>query len=133
MGLKFRAKPSPTREIKKGGKRENLSLRSSTSNYPTPSVKATSGKKEEKRREKKGMEKKPTSNPKLKFPAFPFEPYPIQIDFMNALYHALDKGGVAMLESPTGNTTLNLPISPFPLSISTVQFQSTAEIFTCSS
>ncbi|CAH2068022.1 unnamed protein product, partial [Thlaspi arvense] len=29
-------------------------------------------------------------------------PYPIQIDFMNALYQFLDKGGVSMLESPTG-------------------------------
>lgn len=37
-----------------------------------------------------------------KFPAFPYEPYPIQLDFMNALYDALDRGGVAMLESPTG-------------------------------
>ncbi|KAH1048040.1 hypothetical protein J1N35_038824 [Gossypium stocksii] len=37
-----------------------------------------------------------------KFPAFPYKPYSIQIDFMNALYHSLDKGGVAMLESPTG-------------------------------
>ncbi|MQM20032.1 hypothetical protein Taro_053046 [Colocasia esculenta] len=36
------------------------------------------------------------------FPAFPFEPYPIQVDFMAALYESLDKGGVAMLESPTG-------------------------------
>lgn len=37
-----------------------------------------------------------------RFPAFPYEPYPIQLDFMNALYDALDRGGVAMLESPTG-------------------------------
>ncbi|PPR96796.1 hypothetical protein GOBAR_AA23875 [Gossypium barbadense] len=37
-----------------------------------------------------------------KFPAFPYKPYSIQIDFMNALYHSLDKGGVSMLESPTG-------------------------------
>ncbi|KAK3028340.1 hypothetical protein RJ639_037802, partial [Escallonia herrerae] len=37
-----------------------------------------------------------------KFPAFPFKPYSIQNDFMNALYHSLDKGGIAMLESPTG-------------------------------
>ncbi|XP_059644608.1 uncharacterized protein LOC132286308 [Cornus florida] len=37
-----------------------------------------------------------------KFPAFPFKPYSIQIDFMNALYQSLDKGGIAMLESPTG-------------------------------
>lgn len=38
-----------------------------------------------------------------KFGAFPFKPYSIQIDFMNALYDSLDKGGIAMLESPTGN------------------------------
>ncbi|KAH9300391.1 hypothetical protein KI387_011974 [Taxus chinensis] len=44
-----------------------------------------------------------------RFPAFPFKPYPIQIDFMNALYNALDKGGVAILESPTGTgKTLSL-------------------------
>ncbi|XP_016514733.1 uncharacterized protein LOC107831480 [Nicotiana tabacum] len=36
------------------------------------------------------------------FPAFPYEVYSIQLDFMNALYHSLNKGGVAMLESPTG-------------------------------
>ncbi|KAE8662978.1 hypothetical protein F3Y22_tig00113124pilonHSYRG00583 [Hibiscus syriacus] len=36
-----------------------------------------------------------------KFPAFPDKPYSIQMDFMNALYHSLDKGGVSMLESPT--------------------------------
>ncbi|XP_010521523.1 PREDICTED: ATP-dependent DNA helicase DDX11 [Tarenaya hassleriana] len=36
------------------------------------------------------------------FPAFPYEPYPIQIDFMKALYQSLEKGGVSMLESPTG-------------------------------
>ncbi|KAI3766642.1 hypothetical protein L2E82_16710 [Cichorium intybus] len=39
---------------------------------------------------------------KQKFGAFPFKPYSIQIDFMNALYDSLDKGGIAMLESPTG-------------------------------
>lgn len=37
-----------------------------------------------------------------KFPAFPFKPYPIQINFMNSLYHSLNKGGISMLESPTG-------------------------------
>ncbi|KAK9100999.1 hypothetical protein Scep_024429 [Stephania cephalantha] len=43
------------------------------------------------------------------FPAFPFEPYQIQIDFMRALYDALNSGGVAMLESPTGTgKTLSL-------------------------
>ncbi|KAK7381645.1 hypothetical protein VNO80_00191 [Phaseolus coccineus] len=37
-----------------------------------------------------------------KFPGFPFEPYSIQIDFMNSLYQSLNQGGVSMLESPTG-------------------------------
>ncbi|GMH15967.1 hypothetical protein Nepgr_017808 [Nepenthes gracilis] len=37
-----------------------------------------------------------------KFPAFPYKPYSIQIDFMNALYESLNNGGIAMLESPTG-------------------------------
>ncbi|XP_062073378.1 uncharacterized protein LOC133777698 isoform X1 [Humulus lupulus] len=37
-----------------------------------------------------------------KFEGFPYKPYSIQIDFMNALYHSLDNGGVSMLESPTG-------------------------------
>lgn len=38
-----------------------------------------------------------------KFRGFPYKPYSIQIDFMNALYHSLNVGGVSMLESPTGN------------------------------
>lgn len=38
------------------------------------------------------------------FPAFPYKPYAIQIDFMNALYHSLNKGGLSMLESPTGKS-----------------------------
>ncbi|XP_020535300.1 ATP-dependent DNA helicase DDX11 isoform X2 [Jatropha curcas] len=37
-----------------------------------------------------------------KFPGFPYKPYSIQMDFMKALYRSLDKGGVSMLESPTG-------------------------------
>lgn len=41
-----------------------------------------------------------------KFPAFPYEPYTIQIDFMNALYNSLDRGGISMLESPTGKLSL---------------------------
>uniref|UniRef100_A0A1J3GME6 Putative ATP-dependent RNA helicase DDX11-like protein 8 n=1 Tax=Noccaea caerulescens TaxID=107243 RepID=A0A1J3GME6_NOCCA len=39
---------------------------------------------------------------KREFSAFPYKPYSIQVDFMNALYQFLDKGGVSMLESPTG-------------------------------
>jgi chromosome transmission fidelity protein 1 len=36
------------------------------------------------------------------FPAFPFPPYPIQLAFMRELYAALERGQVALLESPTG-------------------------------
>ncbi|KAJ4888446.1 RAD3-like DNA-binding helicase protein [Raphanus sativus] len=39
---------------------------------------------------------------KQEFAAFPYTPYSIQTDFMNALFRFLDKGGVSMLESPTG-------------------------------
>ncbi|MED6158296.1 hypothetical protein PIB30_031463 [Stylosanthes scabra] len=38
----------------------------------------------------------------VKFSAFPFKPYSIQMEFMNALYQSLNEGGVSMLESPTG-------------------------------
>ncbi|KAL3840893.1 hypothetical protein ACJIZ3_025484 [Penstemon smallii] len=38
----------------------------------------------------------------MEFPAFPYKPYSIQLDFMKFLYQSLDKGGVSMLESPTG-------------------------------
>ncbi|PON34974.1 DNA helicase (DNA repair), Rad3 type [Parasponia andersonii] len=37
-----------------------------------------------------------------KFQGFPYKPYSIQIDFMNALYQSLNNGGVSILESPTG-------------------------------
>lgn len=33
---------------------------------------------------------------------FPFEPYPIQIEFMNQLYSVIEKGGIGIFESPTG-------------------------------
>ncbi|KAL4422590.1 hypothetical protein ABPG75_008787 [Micractinium tetrahymenae] len=36
------------------------------------------------------------------FPAFPYPPYDIQQSFMQALYAALEKGGVGLFESPTG-------------------------------
>lgn len=36
------------------------------------------------------------------FPAFPYEPYPIQQDFMQALYDTIDKGQIGLFESPTG-------------------------------
>ncbi|KAI5073385.1 hypothetical protein GOP47_0011398 [Adiantum capillus-veneris] len=43
------------------------------------------------------------------FPAFPFEPYPVQLQLMRAVYSALEKGGVAIVESPTGTgKTLSL-------------------------
>ncbi|KAL2493098.1 RAD3-like DNA-binding helicase protein [Abeliophyllum distichum] len=41
-------------------------------------------------------------NCEIEFPAFPYKPYPIQMDFMKFLYKSLDKGGISMLESPTG-------------------------------
>jgi ATP-dependent helicase YprA (DUF1998 family) len=33
---------------------------------------------------------------------FPFEPYGIQVDFMQCLYNTLEQGQCAILESPTG-------------------------------
>ncbi|CAN6848367.1 unnamed protein product [Brassica oleracea] len=51
---------------------------------------------------KEMIDKTQLEEEKQEFPAFPYEPYSIQIDFMNALYRFLDKGGVSMLESPTG-------------------------------
>ncbi|XP_024543669.1 ATP-dependent DNA helicase DDX11 [Selaginella moellendorffii] len=43
------------------------------------------------------------------FPAFPFQPYAIQLQLMRAVYGALEKGGVAIVESPTGTgKTLSL-------------------------
>ncbi|KAL6584667.1 hypothetical protein OROMI_003956 [Orobanche minor] len=41
-------------------------------------------------------------NSEIEFPAFPYKPYPIQLDFMKFLYQSLDRGGISMLESPTG-------------------------------
>ena len=38
------------------------------------------------------------------FPAFPYEPYSIQQDFMQALYGLLQRGGVGLFESPTGKS-----------------------------
>ena len=37
-----------------------------------------------------------------RFPAFPYEPYPIQQDFMQALYETIDNGQIGLFESPTG-------------------------------
>lgn len=36
------------------------------------------------------------------FPAFPFTPYSIQLDFMRELYALLEHGGIGLFESPTG-------------------------------
>lgn len=36
------------------------------------------------------------------FPAFPFTPYSIQMDFMKELYAVLERGGIGLFESPTG-------------------------------
>ncbi|BBN03530.1 hypothetical protein MPTK1_2g24240 [Marchantia polymorpha subsp. ruderalis] len=45
----------------------------------------------------------------VQFPAFPFEPYPIQLQFMKAVYSGIQKGGVTIVESPTGTgKTLSL-------------------------
>ncbi|CAK7356690.1 unnamed protein product [Dovyalis caffra] len=38
----------------------------------------------------------------VEFRGFPYKPYSIQMDFMKALYHSLNQGGVSILESPTG-------------------------------
>ena len=42
------------------------------------------------------------------FPAFPYEPYPIQQDFMQALYEAIDKGQIGLFESPTGSAAMGI-------------------------
>lgn len=38
----------------------------------------------------------------MEFPAFPYKPYSIQLDFMKFLYQSLERGGISVLESPTG-------------------------------
>jgi chromosome transmission fidelity protein 1 len=35
----------------------------------------------------------------------PYIPYPIQVDFMNALYDAIEDGCVGIFESPTGESS----------------------------
>lgn len=72
------------------------------------------------RERERGMEAAPPPPPKTRreFPAFPYDPYPIQSDFMAALYGSLDKGGVAMLESPTGGSAVpssSFTVLPLPL------------------
>lgn len=51
-----------------------------------------------------------TGETEPEFPAFPYKPYSIQLEFMKALYNSLNKGGISMLESPTG---LLLSLSEF--------------------
>jgi chromosome transmission fidelity protein 1 len=57
----------------------------------------------------------PPPPPRRDFPAFPFEPYQIQSEFMSFLYDALSSGprALALLESPTGK----LCRRPLPLLI----------------
>ena len=33
---------------------------------------------------------------------FPFDPYPIQSQLMNAIYNSAEQGNIAIFESPTG-------------------------------
>ena len=48
------------------------------------------------------------------FPAFPHEPYSIQLDFMRALYDTIDAGGIGMFESPTGEWLCTLAAGALP-------------------
>jgi hypothetical protein len=51
----------------------------------------------------------PRSSHRTEFPAFPFQPYGIQKDFMAAIYEALDLRRIGIFESPTGTgKTLSL-------------------------
>ena len=52
----------------------------------------------------------PTAEPRS-FPAFPHEPYSIQLDFMRALYDTIDAGGVGLFESPTGEQVVFLALA----------------------
>jgi chromosome transmission fidelity protein 1 len=38
----------------------------------------------------------------MTFPAFPHEPYGIQLELMRSLYATLRRGGIGVFESPTG-------------------------------
>lgn len=40
---------------------------------------------------------------RTKFPAFPYQPYQIQQDFMEELYKTLEMGCIGLFESPTGH------------------------------
>jgi hypothetical protein len=54
----------------------------------------------------------PSLRPPARF-AFPYDPYGIQLDFMQALYTAIEAGGLAIFESPTG--TVRAWVSPWIL------------------
>ncbi|MED6127410.1 hypothetical protein PIB30_087877 [Stylosanthes scabra] len=81
----------------------SLSLVSPSAEYH-PKRKYTEGK--ERRKKRRNMEAKEEEEV-VKFSAFPFKPYSIQMEFMNALYHSLNQGGDSMLESPTGGDRRN--------------------------
>lgn len=36
---------------------------------------------------------------------FPFEPYPLQVDFMRNLYDCIESGKLGVFESPTGTVS----------------------------
>ena len=36
---------------------------------------------------------------------FPYQAYPIQVEFMNAVYNVLEKRQIGLLESPTGTVS----------------------------
>ncbi len=59
------------------------------------------------------MEEEAAAEPRS-FPAFPHEPYSIQVDFMRALYDTIDAGGIGLFESPTGAfaVTRSLVVAP---------------------
>lgn len=52
----------------------------------------------------------------MPFPAFPFQAYPSQLDFMRACYSSAEAGAVALLQSPTG-TGKTLSVSGLCLSL----------------
>ena len=46
------------------------------------------------------------------FPAFPYDPYSIQVDIMRHLYAAIEQRKVTIVESPTGTViTLGVPLA----------------------
>jgi chromosome transmission fidelity protein 1 len=45
--------------------------------------------------------------------SFPFEPYDIQLEFMQALYSCIDDGNIGIFESPTGQSGPRKCVSTF--------------------